>query len=93
MATQECHTDYGKRRLVSSEFLTKSKFSKIVEAAVIELKVPYMEAVLHVCDKNGIEPEDVSKFISPIIKGKIEAEAQSLNFLPKDGDSINLESI
>lgn len=93
MVTQECHTDYGKRRLVSSEFLTKSKFSKIVEAAVIELKVPYMEAVLHVCEKNGIEPEDVSKFISPIIKGKIEAEAQSLNFLPKDGDSINLESI
>ena len=93
MATQECHTDYGKRRLVSSEFLTKSKFSKIVEAAVIELKVPYMEAVLHVCEKNGIEPEDVSKFISPIIKGKIEAEAQSLNFLPNDGDSINLESI
>lgn len=93
MATQECHTDYGKKRLMSSEFLTKAKFSKIVEAAVLELKVPYMEAVLHVCEKNGIEPEDVSKFISPIIKGKIEAEAQSLNFLPKDGDSINLESI
>lgn len=74
-----------------SEFLTKAKFSKIVESAVIELKVPYMEAVLHVCEKNGIEPEDVSKFISPVIKGKIEVEAQNLNYIPRDSNSITLE--
>jgi hypothetical protein len=42
-----------------------------------------MEAILHVCDKNDIEPEDVKKFISPIIKDKLEAEAMQLNFLPK----------
>ncbi len=48
-----------------------------------ELKISYMEAVLHLCDKNDIEPEDVKKFISPIIRDKIEAEAMNLNFLPK----------
>ena len=42
-----------------------------------------MEAILHVCDKNGIEPEDVKKFVSPVIKNKVEAEAMNLNFLPK----------
>ena len=42
-----------------------------------------MEAILHVCEKNDIEPEDVKKFISPIIRDKIEAEAMRLNFLPK----------
>jgi hypothetical protein len=42
-----------------------------------------MEAVLLLCEKNDIEPEDVNKFISPIIKGKLEAEAMKLNFLPK----------
>ena len=33
--------------------------------------------------KNDIEPEDVKKFISPVIKGKVEAEAMQLNYLPK----------
>ena len=42
-----------------------------------------MEEILHVCDKNGIEPEDVKKFVSPVIKNKVEAEAMNLNFLPK----------
>ena len=42
-----------------------------------------MDAVLHLCEENDIEPEDVKKFISPIIRDKIEAEAMNLNFLPK----------
>ena len=69
--------------MIEEQFLTKSKFAKLVEATVVELKIPYMDAVLHLCDKNGIEPEDVRKFISPTIKGKIEAEAMQLNFLPR----------
>ena len=42
-----------------------------------------MEAILYLCDKNEIEPEDMKKFVSPIIKDKLEAEAMALNFLPK----------
>jgi hypothetical protein len=68
---------------VADNFLNKNRFTKLVEDTVIELKVPYMEAILHLCDQNDIEPEDVSKFISPVIKGKVEAEAMDLNFLPK----------
>ena len=69
--------------MIEQQFLTKSKFTKLVESTVSELKIPYMEAVLHLCEKNDIDPEDVKKFISPIIKGKVEAEAMNLNFLPK----------
>ena len=68
---------------IESQFLTKSKFTKLIENTVSELGIPYMEAVLEVCEKNNIEPEDVKKFISPIIKGKLEAEAMNLNYLPK----------
>ena len=68
---------------IEENFLTKSKFTKLVEATVTELKIPYMEAVLHLCEKNDMEPEDMKKFISPIIRAKIEAEAMRLNFLPK----------
>ena len=68
---------------IESQFLTKSKFTKLIENTVSELGIPYMEAVLEVCEKNDIEPEDVRKFISPVIKSKVEAEAMQLNFLPK----------
>lgn len=68
---------------IEEQFLTKSKFTKLVEKTVVELKIPYMEAILHLCNENDIEPEDAKKFISPIIKDKLEAEAMALNFLPK----------
>tara|TARA_Y100000996_G_C22536829_1_gene648587 strand:+ start:1195 stop:1434 length:240 start_codon:yes stop_codon:yes gene_type:complete len=69
--------------MIENNFLTKNKFTKLIESTVSELSIPYMEAILHVCEKNDIEPEDVRKFISPVIKGKVEAEAMQLNFLPK----------
>ena len=68
---------------VEEQFLTKSKFTKLIENTVADMKIPYMDAILYVCSKNDIEPEDVRNFISPIIKDKLEAEAMDLNFLPK----------
>ena len=65
------------------QFLTKTKFTQLIEATVKDYQIPYMEAVLHVCEENAVEPEDVKKFISPIIRDKVEAEAMALNFLPK----------
>ena len=65
------------------DFLSKSKFSKMIEEAVVQKKLSYMDAILDICEKNDIEPEDVRKFVSPIIKDKLEAEAMSLNLLPK----------
>lgn len=68
---------------VEDQFLNKAKFSKLIEKEVIQKSIGYMEAILLVCENNDIEPEDVKKFISPVIKGKLEAEAMGLNFLPK----------
>ena len=75
---------------IEEQFLTKSKFTKLIEGTVATMKIPYMDAILHVCQKNNIEPEDVKKFISPVIRDKLEAEAMDLNFLPKK-NSINSE--
>jgi len=68
---------------IEQEFLTKSKFTKLVEKTVTDLKITYMDAILYLCDKNDLEPEDMKKFVSPIIRDKLEAEAMQLNFLPK----------
>ena len=69
--------------LLEQQFLTKSKFTKLIESTVAEMKIPYMDAILRVCEKNDIEIEDIRKFISPVIRDKLEAEAMELNFLPK----------
>ena len=68
---------------IEEQFLTRTKFTKLIESTVAEKKMPYMDAILQVCEKNDIEIEDIKKFISPIIKNKLEAEAMNLNYLPK----------
>lgn len=66
-----------------NQFLTKNKFSKMVEKTVISHRLSYIDAIVHLCDKNDIEMEDVNKFINITLKEKIEAEAMRLNWLPK----------
>jgi len=69
--------------MLETEFLTKSKFTKMIEKTVIDYRLSYIDAIVHLCEDNMIEMEDVGKFISPIIKDKISAEAMRLNLLPK----------
>jgi len=69
---------------LEDNFLNRSKFTKLIEESVTKNKISYMESILDICDKNDIDPEDVKKFVSPIIKNKLEAEAMALNFLPKE---------
>ena len=66
-----------------TQFLTKNKFAQMIEESVRINKSAYMDAVIALCDEHNIELEEVKKFISPVIKEKIEAEAQQLNFLPR----------
>jgi len=61
--------------------LTKNKFSKMFEDVVKTSKSSYMDAIIHLCEKNNIEIEDIKKYISPTIKNKLEVEAQNLNFM------------
>ena len=42
-----------------------------------------MDAVLDLCTRLDIDPIDVKKFVSPVIQGKIEAEAMTLNLIPR----------
>ena len=69
-----------------TEFLNKQKFTQLVEDSVRINKSSYMDAVIELCDQHNLELEEVKKFISPIIKDKIEAEARKLNFLPRQNE-------
>ena len=66
------------------EFMTKVKFSKMVEQTVREYQMSHMDAVIHLCEKYQIELEDCKKFVSKVIKEKLEVEAMNLNFIAKN---------
>jgi len=69
--------------------LTKKRFSKMVEEHVLQYPdSSYMEAVLQICEERVIDPMDVGKLISPVIREKIEAEAMSANLVKGGGNSL-----
>ena len=68
------------------EFMTKSKFSKLIEQTVREKNISHMDAILHLCEKHNIEPEDCRKYVNNVIKQKLEVEAQNLNYFAKPNE-------
>ena len=61
----------------SSEFFTK------ITEIVNRTKLSYMDAILHYCDQNGMEPETVAQLVNTKLKAQIREEAEKLNYLPK----------
>jgi len=59
------------------------RFPREVETHVKQYAVSYIDAVLAVCERYGIEPQVAAKFLSKPIIEKIKAEGQELNLLPK----------
>ena len=55
----------------------------MIERNARDKNLSYIEAIRDICEENNLEPEDIAKYISGIIKDKLEAEARSLNFLPR----------
>ena len=62
---------------------TPKTFSLEIENIAKDKKISHMDAVLHYCEKNDIQPDSVSRLITKGLKEKIEANARELNFLPK----------
>jgi hypothetical protein len=59
------------------------RFPREVENHVKKYEVSYIDSVLAVCERFGIEPQVAAKFLSKPIIEKIKAEGQELNLLPK----------
>jgi len=69
--------------------LTKKRFSKMVEDYVRDHPdSTYMEAVLEICEERVIDPMDVGKLISTVIREKIEAEAMGANLVKGGGNTL-----
>ena len=46
-------------------FLTRKKFTAMVLESVQRDNHSYIDAIVHLCEKNNIEIEDIKKYISP----------------------------
>ena len=64
-------------------FKNANDFSLHIEKIAKTNEVSYIDAILDYCEKNEIEPKEISGMISQSLKEKIEVEYEDLNYLPK----------
>jgi len=62
----------------------QKRFSEEVEKMVSKGNTTYIEAVIDVCEKHGIDPSSVAKFLPKAMKERLRLEGQDLNLIPKD---------
>jgi len=68
---------------MSLEIQTSSDFYTKIQALVNKTNLTYMDAILHYCDINGMEPETAAALVNTKLKAQVREEAENLNFLPK----------
>jgi len=61
----------------------KQTFSRKIKECVQNNGESYIEAILTLSDKYGIEPKVAAKFISKPIIEKVQKEGQEINLLPE----------
>ena len=61
--------------------ITPNKFAWIIENAVKNKRMNYMDAIIEYCNNNGIDPSNAKGLINKTLKEKIAFEAQGLNML------------
>lgn len=64
-------------------FKTANEFSLHIEHLARNNRISHMDAVLHYCKENFLEPDEVSSLINKSLKDKIEMDFRDLNYLPK----------
>jgi hypothetical protein len=50
----------------------------------------YIDTIVHLCEENGIEIEDIKKYLNDPIKSKLEAEAAGLNFIKNNTGTLDV---
>jgi len=71
-------------KVLESKFYCPSKFTQEIESLVQTVPdMNYIDAIIHFCEKNGIDVESVPKLITKPLKEKIKYQAMELNFLKR----------
>jgi hypothetical protein len=50
----------------------------------------YIDSIVHLCEKNNIEVEDIKKYLNDSIKENLEVEAMGLNFIKNTTSTLDV---
>lgn len=70
--------------------MTDQTFSMIIERHVLETGMPYIDAVIDICEKNDIELSLMKNSLNKNLKEKIELEAKKLKLMSNNDISTPL---
>jgi hypothetical protein len=61
--------------------ITTKSFVAQIEELVKTKRMPYIDAILYICNEKDIEPERIVRFIDKGMKEKLQVEAEAANVL------------
>jgi Phage late-transcription coactivator len=68
--------------------MSSNTFISMVEQRISDKGMSYLEAIADVCEKTGLEAENVSKLMTPSMRKLLSAEATILNLLKRTGSRL-----
>lgn len=70
--------------------LKSNTFAEEIESLCCTKNIDYIDAVIHWCQSNNLEIEYAAELIkgNPVIKSKVQSEAENLNFLKRSSGRL-----
>lgn len=69
---------------------SSKEFTKEIEKLATTSDMTYIDAIVQYCQDKDLDIESVSGLISPILKEKLQYEAENLNMIPKTTTKLPL---
>jgi hypothetical protein len=71
-----------------ASMMNSNTFVSMVELRISDQGMSYLEAITDVCEKTGLEFENVSKLMTPSMRKLLQSEAMSLNLIKRTGSRL-----
>ena len=71
-----------------ASIMSSNTFISMVELRISDRGMSYLEAITDVCEKTGLEFENVSKLMTPTMRKLLMSEASSLNLIKRTGSRL-----
>ena len=71
-----------------ASIMSSNTFISMVELRISDKGMSYLEAITDVCEKTGLEFENVSKLMTPTMRKLLQSEAASLNLIKRTGSML-----
>jgi len=71
-----------------ASIMGSNTFVSMVEERISDKGMSYLEAITDVCEKTGLEFENVSKLMTPAMRKLLQSEAMTLNLIKRTGSRL-----